>query len=197
MSDDPSFQSLLRRLKTGASSQAEEIIVNRFASRLAALASRKIGERLRRRVGPEDIVQSVFATFFRRLEDGRLELRDWESVWGLLARIAVWRICRYAHHHKAARRDQDREEILADDLAAFDREPTAEEALMATELGEQFLEGTPEKHRPAVERIIEGLSHEAIAKELGMSLSTVGRVHRRAKEHLKRLLDRTVQDASC
>ena len=75
MSTSPSFQRLLSRIRQNDGQAAAEIVVERFAGRLAALAARKMSQRLQQRVGPEDIVQSVFATFFRHHQDGHLELR--------------------------------------------------------------------------------------------------------------------------
>jgi RNA polymerase sigma-70 factor (ECF subfamily) len=189
MADSPSFDHLLSGLKKGDTDGAGEMIVRRFAGRLVALAATRLGERLRRRVEAEDVVQSVFRTFFRRLDDGLTELRDWESLWGLLARITVLRICRHAERTSAARRDPGREVALEADVDSFDREPSTEEVLIAEELHRQLLDEMQEKYRPIVQNILEGKTHEAIARELGTSLSTVERVHRRARERLTALLD--------
>ena len=188
MSDSPSFDRLLSGVRKGDVDGAGEIIVRRFAGRLVALATGKISQRLGRRVGAEDVVQSVFRTFFRRLDDGLMELRDWESLWGLLARIAVCRICRHAERNATARRSQDRETDLTPDVQVFAREPGAEEVLIAEELHRGLLDGMPEKYRPIIVQILEGTSHEEIARGLGTSISTVERVHRRARERLTALL---------
>ncbi len=188
MPDSPSFDRLMSEIRKGDLDGAGELLVRQFAARLAALAAAKIGARLAKRVGPEDVVQSVYRTFFRRLDDGLVELRDWESLWGLLARIAVCRICRHAEHHAAARRSQDREAALAEDVPAFDREPKPEEVLIAEELHADLLATMPEKYRSIAARILEGDTHEEIARGLGTSISTVERVHRRARERLTELL---------
>ena len=188
MPDSPSFDRLLSGVRKGDVDGAGEIIVRRFAARLAALAAAKVGERLGRRIDAEDVVQSVFRTFFRRLDDGLMELRDWESLWGLLTRISVCRICRHAEHNAAARRNQGRETDLADDIQAFDREPRAEEVSIAEELRDRLIAEMTEKHRAIVLRILDGATHEAIAKELATSIATVERVHRGARERLSKLL---------
>jgi RNA polymerase sigma factor (sigma-70 family) len=188
MSATSSFRGLLASIEQGERRQATEVIVERYAGRLVALSARKMGQKLRQRVDPEDILQSVLATFFRRLDDGRIEIHDWESLWGLLARVAVHRICRHAERHKAARRSQDKEVSLEDNLQALDREPTAAEVLVAEELHEQLMKGLAEKYRPIVAMILEGATHESIAETLHTSLSTVERVHRRAREYLLAIL---------
>lgn len=188
MVDSHSFSDLVKRLNAGDRHEAAEAIVQRFASRLGALAARKMSQRLQQRLSPEDIVQSVFATFFRRIDNGQLEIRDWNSLWGLLAQITVWRVCRHAEHHRAGRRDSDRETPLLDDTQAFDREPRAEELLMASELCDRLVGEMAAKYRPIIHGILDGQTHEDIARENNTSLSTVERVHRRAKEILARIL---------
>ena len=195
MADTHSFSNLLKRLNAGDKHNVAEVIVQRFASRLGALAARKMSQRLQQRLSPDDIVQSVFATFFRRVEDGQLEIRDWDSLWGLLAQITVWRICRHVEHYQAGRRNSERETPLLDDEQAFDREPRAEDLLMAAELCEQLVSEMAAKYRPIVQGILDGQTHEIIAKELNTSLSTVERVHRRAKERLTQILAEGLSDS--
>ena len=188
MSESSSFDRMLSGVRQGDADRIGEMIVRRFAARLVVLVAGKISERLRRRVEAEDVVQSVFRTFFRRLDDGLMELRDWESLWGLLARIAVCRICRHAESNAAARRSQDRETDLTPDVQAFDREPGAEQVLIAEELHRCLVAEMLEKYRPIVQQLLEGMTHEEIARELGTSISTVERVHRQVRERLTALL---------
>jgi RNA polymerase sigma factor (sigma-70 family) len=188
MSASPSFQRLLSRFRQQDRERADEMIVQRFAARLAALAARKMSPRLQQRVGPEDVVQSVFATFFRQVDAGRLELRDWETLWGCLAQIAVWRICRHAERHAAGRRSLEREGPLPEGVRVLDREPSPEEVQIAGELHARLLGALPEKHRPILAGLLDGATQEEVASELGTSLSTVGRVLRRAREQLEALL---------
>jgi RNA polymerase sigma-70 factor (ECF subfamily) len=188
MSESPSFERVLSGVRRGDADGVAELIVRRFADRLVALAARRISERLRRRVEAEDVVQSVFRTFFRRLDDGLMELRDWESLWGLLARIAVCRICRHAEHNAAARRNQNREVDWTADAQPFDRDPATEEVLIAEDLHACLVDAMPKQYRPILLRILDGGTHEEIARELGTSISTVERVHRRARDRLAALL---------
>src|SRR5947209_3213053 len=118
MADSHSFSNLVKRLNSGDRHEAADVIVQRFASRLVSLAAGKMSQRLQQRLSPEDIVQSVFATFFRRIDNGQLEIRDWNSLWGLLAQITVCRICRHAERHQAGRRNSDRETPLLDEAQA-------------------------------------------------------------------------------
>lgn len=190
MRESPSFERLLSGIQHGHQDQVGDMIVRRFAERLIALTSGRIGNRLRQRVTEDDIVQSVFLTFFRRLGDGQFELRNWESLWGLLAQAAVWRICRQAQYHSAQKRtwqqEQGSESLLVQEV--WKREPDTTDLLVAEELHAQLMSQIKEQHQPIVQLILDGATHEAIARELKVSLSTVERVHRRAKECLSAIL---------
>ncbi|MFO0880616.1 MAG: sigma-70 family RNA polymerase sigma factor [Gemmataceae bacterium] len=188
MLESPSFDNLVAIALEGNTEGVAELIVRRFTDRLVALAAGKISEKLRRRVEADDIVQSVFRTFFRRLDEGHMELRDWESLWGLLARIAVCRIYRHAERNAAARRSQGREVALSPDIEIFNRDPAPDEVLIAREIHFSLVSGLPEKYRPIVGQLLDGRHHEEIARNVGTSISTVERVHRRARERLRAML---------
>ena len=76
MTDDLSPARLIERLRAGDPQAAEEIF-NRYARRLIALASTRLDERMRRRVDPDDVVQSAMRSFYRRAADGRGNRRNW------------------------------------------------------------------------------------------------------------------------
>jgi RNA polymerase sigma-70 factor (ECF subfamily) len=65
----PTDESLLFRFQRGQSDAATALYL-RYAKRLHALVSKQRGADLAARVDPEDIVQSVFRTFFRRAAAG-------------------------------------------------------------------------------------------------------------------------------
>lgn len=186
-----SFRRLVHCLNRSETNDAAELVVERFATRLAGLAARSMSCGLQQRVAPEDVAQSVFATFFRQYDAGRVELRDWESLWGYLAQVAVWRIRRHAERNAAARRAADRTATL-EGAAAFDREPAPEDVRVAEELREHLIERLkarhPEKYYRIAERILQGASHAGIAQEFDTSITTVERVHARARKHLAKLL---------
>jgi RNA polymerase sigma-70 factor (ECF subfamily) len=186
-----SFRRLASCLARGETNDAAELVVERFASRLAGLAARGMSRGLQQRVDPEDVVQSVFATFFRQHHAGKIELRDWESLRGYLAQVAVWRVRRYARRDAAGRRDAGRAAPLAE-ADAFDREPGPEDVRIAEELREHLLANLkarhPDKYHRIAARILEGAGHAAIAREFDTSITTVERVHARAREFLAKLL---------
>ena len=66
--DGATDRTLLRRLQHGQADASTELYL-RYAKRLLMLAAAQSSPDLARRVDPEDIVQSVFRTFFRRARD--------------------------------------------------------------------------------------------------------------------------------
>ena len=91
MSNAGSAKELFAQCQAGDLAAAEGIYL-RYAERLWALAHRHIGDTLQRRVDPDDIVQTVFRTFFRRTEAGKFSIENSASLWALLARITLNRI---------------------------------------------------------------------------------------------------------
>src|SRR5207302_10658754 len=87
----PSDHSLLRRFRGGSQDAATELYV-RYAHRLRALVKARCSSELARRLEPDDIVQSVFRRFFRRVSQGDYDVPAGEELWGLFLVIALNRI---------------------------------------------------------------------------------------------------------
>src|SRR6516225_2129441 len=103
---DESFsdRSLLRRFRAGQEDAATQLYL-RYAGRLLALAQAQCAPDLAPRVDPEDIVQSVFRTFFRRAAQGHYEVPEGEELWKLFLVIGLNKIRATATFHRAAKRD--------------------------------------------------------------------------------------------
>lgn len=95
------------RVLAGSESAADELD-RRFRQRLCALVEREMDERFRRREDPEDIVQSVFRTFFRRARGGEFAIDQSVAVWHLLVKITINKVRRKAKFHNAATRHDDK-----------------------------------------------------------------------------------------
>src|SRR5947207_13003656 len=103
-----SFAEFLTRLQSRDDAGSRELF-QRFAHQLIALVRRRIGAGLRHKVDPEDVVQSVYKSFFIRYGDGNLEAVNWDSLWGLLTLITVRKCAERAAYHRAECRDAARE----------------------------------------------------------------------------------------
>lgn len=184
-------QELLDRLRQGDESAAGELL-DRYASRLIALAMSRIHGRLQRRIDPEDVVQSALGSFFRRVSEGAYEANDQHGLWPLLATITINRLRKRIEFHGADKRALDAEEsIYAGDSAvsfvpaALAEEPAHEdEVALMEELDVVFAKLTP-LHREIVMRSLAGDSPLVVADEVNRTERTVRRVLERFRTMLR------------
>jgi len=186
MSASEPAKDLLQRWRSGDQSAAEALYL-RYAERLWTLAEREIGERLRRRVGADDILQSVFGTFFRRTAEGQFSIQESGSLWRLLAQITLNKVRRQAEFHGAGRRDM-RAEVHIDggqvSPELFARTPTRDDiGVVLSELEALITELDPSETE-IVRLTAEGYSVAEIGSKAGCSRWTVRRVLNRVRDHL-------------
>ncbi len=175
--DESSDRSLLWRFRHGQADASTRLYL-RYAERLQALATRQTSNELGRRVDPEDIVQTVFRTFFRRAAEGNYDVPDGEEIWKLLLVIALNKIRSAWVHHRAAKRDVRRTGTgEANELAIRNAEGKDEAALAVLRMVvDEVLEGLPESHRRMIELRIEGHEVAEISRDVGRSKRSVERV---------------------
>jgi RNA polymerase sigma-70 factor (ECF subfamily) len=189
-----SFPDVMARLRAGDDAAAADVF-GRFARRLAVLARRHLDTHIRQKVDPEEVVQSAYKSFFLRFEDGKLDVADWENLWGLMTLLTVRKCADRAEYFGAQRRAVNRE-VSADAPArdgdggsgwhaAIDREPTPDEAAALAETVEKLLEGLDEFERPVVELTLEGYSTEEISRHLGRAERSVRRLRERVRKRLE------------
>src|SRR5262245_50465347 len=100
----PSDHTLLRQLRDGEGTAASELH-SRYAERILRLARASLSRDLSARLDAEDIVQSVFSSFFRGVSRGFYEVPQGEELWGLFLVITLNKIRARGNYHRAARRD--------------------------------------------------------------------------------------------
>ena len=187
MDSQNSFQQMMDRLRKGEDAAASQL-VGRFSRRLAALARGRLNGQIRQKEDPEDVLQSVFKSFFVRHAEGQFEPTGWDSLWTLLTVIAVRKCAHHAKYFRAARRSVDRELPEPDGSAtgweALDREPTPDEAAVVADTVEQLMRGLDERGREVLSLRLQGMLVEDIANEAGCAERTV----RRTLDHVKRRL---------
>jgi len=103
-SGQPADELLLTRLRGGEVDAASELYL-KYAERLERIARRQTAANLVSRFDPEDVVQSVFRTFFRRFSAGAYDLPDGEELWKLLLVISLNKLRKLGLHHRALKRD--------------------------------------------------------------------------------------------
>lgn len=129
---------LPQRVLAGTESAAGEL--NRlFRQRLCALVRQELNARYRSREDPEDLIQSVFRTFFRRASLGEFHFEHDGALWSVLQRITRRKILKRAEYHGAQARDVSKEERFAEFVA--DKEPAAAQARMLGDALECALKG--------------------------------------------------------
>jgi RNA polymerase sigma-70 factor, ECF subfamily len=189
MSSSESFDDCLARLRSGDEEAALQIF-ERFAQRLIGLARSRLDGVMRQKVDPEDVMQSAFKSFFRSA-DRPYELSSWDSLWSLLARIALRKCGRRIRHFRTAQRDV-RREIVAGALAeesgqdweALGREPSPSEAAVLAETVEALLRSLDERNRHILVLSLQGCEMPEIAKQVGCTERTVYRVLRVVRAEL-------------
>ena len=187
-----SFAEFLVRLRNREDAAARELF-GRFAHQLIALALNHLDAGLRQRVDPEDVVQSVYKSFFVRYGEGNLDVVNWNSLWGLLTLITVRKCAERAAYHRAACRDAAREvppppgEEAAPWLEPLGREPTPLEAALLHETVEELFAGLDEDERPVLELSLQGYTTREISERLGRAERTVRLLREGVRHRLERM----------
>lgn len=159
-------------LKNGYESEA----VARFTGRLLALAKSRMPERLNQRVDPEDVVQSVFRTFFARNAAGQFIFQETPDVWRLLAAITYRKVQQTIRFHHQQQRDVQREESGTEqDERVPESEATVSSLAIMVELVDRIVERIPEQHREILTLRLENYSVDEIAEKVEVSTRTVER----------------------
>jgi RNA polymerase sigma-70 factor (ECF subfamily) len=203
MTEQDSFADMMARLKNG-DPDAARAIFDRFARRLIGLARSRLDERLRRKVDPEDVVQSVFKSFFRVQGEGKFDLASWDNLWALLTVITLRKCGHRVEHFRAACRDVNREvtprpssEDSVPSYQAIAREPTPDDAAMLTETVEQVMRDLEPREREVVTLSLEGCTVTEISQLVGRTERTVHRVLKRLRDRLEKMQEEEVNSGRC
>ena len=182
--------SLVVGVRRGEQDAATRLYL-KYAQRLQSLAAAQTSAELRQRVDPEEVVQSVFRTFFRRVSGGLYDVPPGEELWQLLLVLALNKIRKLATHHHAQKRDVRR--TLGSRPLEAGREPTAEHDEQALStlrlLIDELLEGLPTAHRQIVELRISGWQTDEISRQVDRSTRTIERVLQEFRQKLSRLIE--------
>jgi RNA polymerase sigma factor (sigma-70 family) len=186
---ESSDQSLIRWCRAGDQDAATQLF-HRYHKRLTGLVKRRCSLDLARCAGVEDIVQSIFATFFRRVGQGFYDIADGEVAWKVLLIIALNKVRNQATYYFADKRDAHRTIGGAEarkrlrfqgDTRAF--APGHFELVL-----KEVLERLPFRTEMLVRMRIDGFTFEEIARIAGRSRRTVERVIHETRLTLSELL---------
>ena len=192
---DPKSHELLDQFLAG-NSEAAAAIFDRYVERLLALARTRIGVKLRRRVDPEDVVQSAYRSFFVHAQNSEYQLDRSGDLWRLLARTTMNKLYGQIEKQTAAKRSIDREVAEEAVLATIaDREPKVVDLIAVAEQLTLIMDGLSDDERCVLVSTLQGQDLEEIAEAIGKSDRRVRRLLARAKQEFeKSLLDANAQE---
>jgi len=197
MPSDPSFSDLMARLQSGDNEAASKVF-HRFASQLIALAYEKLDARTRQKLDAEDVVQSVFRSFFRHQAAGEFaRLESWGNLSSLLVLMTLRKCHRQRVRFHAQRRDVRKEVRLAPtkdsatgwDICDRDREPTPDEAAMLAETIDELLKEFKGRTLQILLLLWADYSAREISFRIGCTERTVHRIYGHVKQWLARRAD--------
>lgn len=171
-------QSLLRRFRRGNDDAATALYV-RYAERLQRLADNQVSTDLATRVDADEIVQSVFRTFFRRAADGQYDVAGQEDLWKLLLVMALNKVRSTGTFHRAEKRSATRTKSLdAVDIDPVKQNDSGESVafLVLKMTVNEFVGELPEEHQEVVRLRIEGLEVDEIVDRTGRAKRSIERI---------------------
>ena len=188
------WPTLLRGLRDAQPWAVEQFYAD-YAAALESLAAKHLSSPIRRRVGPEDIVQSACRTFFRRAKEGQFQLDDSESLWRLLTAITMAKVREQTRFHLRQRRSMKGEAHLDSSVDGKPAHtPTSGELLpeAAAEFSEQFkllIRSLDAEEQQVVDLKLQQFTNDEVASQLGCSERTVRRLVKKIQGRLTELFE--------
>ena len=182
--------SLVRLIREGEQQAATDLFF-RYSDRLLNLAKSNTSPQLAPRFDPEDVVQSVFRSFFRRVSDGAYDVPPGEELWRLLLVLSLNKVRALAKFHRAQKRSVEAT-LTGDeyaDLVEEFSEPDPQPRKILEMVLEKVLGELPDSQRDIVERRIQGESVVDIAASTQRSRRTVERVIKKFRDQIAELTD--------
>jgi RNA polymerase sigma factor (sigma-70 family) len=175
MNADPTVSDLISQL-LGGNPAAARAVFDRYSDRLVRLADQHLSRKLAGRVDGDDVVQSVFRTFFRRGGAGEFHIDSSAQLWQLLVKITILKARAKGRFHTAAMRDAGAERAVDSGLlnpAAAD--PGPEDAAELVDQIDVLLRDLPPLYGKLLGLRLQGHAVTEVAEELGVSRQTVHR----------------------
>jgi RNA polymerase sigma factor (sigma-70 family) len=182
---------LLARWREGDQQAAAELF-GRYVNRLVALARSRLSQRLTHRIDPEDVVQSVYRSFFAGAREGRYHLERGGDLWRLLVAITFYKLNDQVKRNTCRKRSPGQERSFGTEdslpgiqVQLLSREPSPEEAAALAEEVESLMRGVEPLHRRILELRLQGYNIFEIAAATHCGERTVHRVLKRIKQQVE------------
>lgn len=174
--DSLTDQQLLAMWKLGKTEAADRLF-HRYAVRLAALASRRMNDRLRTKLDADDVVASAMRSFFIGAANGRFADDRSLSLWSLLAKITLRKVSKQVDYFSAKRRSISRESESIDVADLVERTGESLETSLSAfeETLTQITSGLTAKEQRVLDGMLQGQSQHDISIALDCSERTVRR----------------------
>ena len=167
--------SLIRRYRGGEDKAATSIYL-RYARRLRALAEQHCRGELAGRFDADDVVQSVFRTFFEGVRKEAYDVPEGGEMWGLLMVLALNKVRNLADYHRARKRDVRQTTPFPDGGFEGALAKDSDAAVFLKMVLDEQMAGLPDSNREIIRMRIEGYEIGEIAEGTGRSRRTVERV---------------------
>jgi RNA polymerase sigma-70 factor (ECF subfamily) len=168
MSEASAFADLLARVRAGDEQAAAELVRTHESALRRWVRFRLTDPTMARALDPEDVCQSVFASFFVRAAAGQYDLAGPDDLVKLLVGMARNKLAMQARRHRAAKRDGRRravpgvEEVDPADGAASPSRQAAGRELLA-----EVRRRLGDEERRVADLRAQGQGWAEIAAELG------------------------------
>ncbi len=195
MAGSTSFLDLVTRLRQGERDAAVEVF-ELYARRLIDLARSRLSHKLRRKLDPEDVLQSALKSFFSGIQEGTLSVADWDGLWTILVVITLRKCKKQVTYYQRACRTLGRERHFQDAdqewrtaFVALARDPSPDEAALLVETLEETLRGFDDVDRLVLLQTLQGQKAAEISATLAITQRRVYRVLERVRARLLRQRD--------
>ena len=212
--NEPRRQPLHERAAAGTESVAWDLD-RQFRDRLCELVDREMNQIYKRRQDPEDVVQSVFVSFYRRAANGEYRFEHTGALWNLLKTIARNKLRKRIEKDNAKKRDVHKEKLAemelipgknvtevqahligeALEMALKGMGSPASEILRMTVYGytvaeiiEEVLSGLASPYPEILSKRLQGKSEREIADDIGSTREAVRYKLNRIRERLSKML---------
>lgn len=174
-----SITELVNRWRVGDESAATQLFVQ-YQKRLLEFVASHLSEKLKPRLDPDDLVQSILKSAFRVARKGDVVFSDETGFWKWLVTVALNKTYKRIDRELAAKRDRRREASgqLDHDTFVTDRlrqMPTSDEVVEVADLLENILLRLNQRQRQVLLWKLDGFHYREMAARLGVSEKTIQR----------------------
>ena len=188
MNSEEEWDKLIHGLRSG-DNDACTAFWNQYGPLLESVAERQLSDRVKRRVGSDDVVQSACRTFLRRVSEGQFDLPDAEALWRLICSITLTKARRVARDQMRQKRGMDREQPI--DVGDDGQSPagnldggfaTPLDVAQVADQMQAILSGLGKQEARILDLKLQQHTNDDIAEKLNCSERTVRRVLKRLQE---------------